>query len=264
MYVSVIEKWYKKLNFPSAYDKFFYAALENTPLNGISVETYDVNEQDGKKNLLAFLYFCENLQAKYEAVGIGEDILIDTLSDLVRWTQVWSELKGELYLGELSWLKTHMSMQLFKLGRLQFLPKQLGVDIPAIGVKKGDVALTIHIPSGEKLSVEACEQSLEKARNFYKDFFPEIDYKCFICNSWLLDPTLKEILGFESNILQFQNLFTYLFKEKSDSILKYVFKWNTTRENIADFDSSSSFSRQVKRRVLDGKDFYKGCGFIKK
>ena len=99
---SVIAFWYKKLNFPSKYDGEFYRALEEIEIPADSkLEDYDPKCEDGKRNLLAYLYFCEELKRRYEEKGIGEDILMDTLSDLVVWTDVWSELKGELWLGEL-------------------------------------------------------------------------------------------------------------------------------------------------------------------
>ena len=116
-----INKWYCKLNFPSDMDSDFKKLLSSTELDAdLTIESYDTKEKDGGKNLLYFLFFCEELSQKYKQKGIPENILYATLCDIVTWTKTWSALKGELYLGELEWLKRHLEMRLFKLGRLQF------------------------------------------------------------------------------------------------------------------------------------------------
>ena len=121
MVTSVIRKWYERLEFPPAFDRACEAALEQIPIDpGVSIETYDLQCPDGKRNLLSFLYMCEALEETYRELGIGQDILLDTLRDIVRWTENWSAVKGELCLFELEWLARIMRAKLFKVGRLQF------------------------------------------------------------------------------------------------------------------------------------------------
>ena len=161
----IIDKWYKKLEFPKIYDREFYSALDKIRISdAISIETYDVCSMEGKRNLLSFLFMCEGLAHKYREKGIGEEILLATLSDLVIWTKTWSDLKSELYLGQLDWLKRHLEMRLFRLGRLHFCMGQAECDIPWRGVNAGDNILEIHIPEGEPLSKEACLKSIETAK----------------------------------------------------------------------------------------------------
>ena len=51
----VIEKWYRLLEFPSEFDTEFYDALKSTVIDPtVSIHTYDLNELDGKKNLLVY------------------------------------------------------------------------------------------------------------------------------------------------------------------------------------------------------------------
>lgn len=262
--LAIIEKWYKTLKFPQKFDEEFYFALKNFVFDEqVVFENYDLNEQDGKKNLLYFLYFCEKVEADYEKLGMSREYLIDTLTDIVRWTELWSEIKGELYLGELCFLQYHIKKELFKIGRLEYFPKACYFDIPELGVKKGDTILSVHIPKGEKLTKENCEKSLQLAREFYARHFPEKDYKCFVCTSWLLDLTLRELLPSDSGILSFQSVFKPIYQEKGDAILHYVFRWDATRENIHKFPVKSSFAERVKDYVLAGKDFYIGGGFVK-
>ena len=261
---SNINKWYNKLEFPKIYDRQFYSALNKIRISDVSfIETYDVCSTDGKRNLLSALFMCENLARKYHEKGISVEILHETLSDLVIWTKTWSDLKGELYLGELDWLKRHLEMRLFRLGRLQFCMGQSECDIPQRGVKAGDNVLEIHIPEGEPLSKEACSKAIEEAKNFFKEYFPEFDYKCFTCHSWLLDISLENFLKPESNILQFGRMFEAVHMEKSDAILKYIFRWDTTRENLRSVVSYNTFTEAVKRHVMQGGACYEVLGVLK-
>lgn len=260
-----IEKWYNKLNFPKVYDAEFKKALKNIKISdAITIEQYDTDETDGKRNLLSYLFFCEALKEKYAEKGIDEKILMDTLGDLVVWLDTWSDLRGEMYLGEAGWLKRHLSMDLIRLGRLQFCMAPAEHDIASANVKKGDPVIEVHIPEDGKLDRENCEASFAQAREFFKTYYPEYDYKCFTCHSWLLDASLKEILGEESNINRFREMFTLDEAEESDAILKYVFRWNATRNQVLKMASASSFAQKVKARVRAGGKFYETLGWIRK
>ena len=98
--------------------------------------------------------------------------------------------------------------------------------------------------------MEKCISSLSAAVEFFEKYFPEHDYRFFMCHSWLLDNTLKKYLSNNSNILKFQSLFSTVRGDKSYDILKYIFKWNTTVENLEEFDAKSEFAKKIKRAVL--------------
>lgn len=255
----IIQKWYERLGFPKKYDEAFYAALNSVEVSPTAhVEEYDKNSEDGLKNLLHYLYFCEETERRFLSRGVPEEILLDTLSDIVIWTNIWSEIKGELYLGELGWLAIHLSARLFKLGRLQF-----AFPAPTSLEEKGTIQ--VHIPAVGKLSEELCLASLDHARDFFAKYFPEYEYDRFTCHSWLLDETLKKYLSPESNILHFGDLFTRTAKEDADSLLRYIFRWDTTRENLADFPATSSFAARIKTAVLkEGETFHLTLGYILK
>lgn len=182
----------------------------------------------------------------------------------MRWTDTWSDLKGTLYLGEIKWLSHHLGMKLFKLGRLQFCMGRAETDIPSANLLKGDRVMEIHIPACGPLKYEECMDSIEKAKAFFAEYFPEFEYKCFTCHSWLLDRSLEELLGSKSNIIRFQSMFDIVSEEKSDAILKYVFKWNTTRDKLKDIHCTEGFPGKVKSRIASGGDFFEAVGIIKK
>jgi hypothetical protein len=70
--------------------------------------------------------------------------------------------------------------------------------------KKGDMSLGMHIPSGGKMTFEECQKSLERAKEFFKEYFPDKQPVSVVCNSWIFNPELQEIFGPEANLNRFQ------------------------------------------------------------
>ena len=260
---AIIEKWYKKLHFSSKYDTEFYEALHTIEIpEDTSIKTYDLNCTDGKKNLLAFLYMCEALQDTYAEHGIDEAILLDTLSDIVRWCDEWSEIKGELSLGEIGWLSRSMNFYLFKIGRLQYCIHSVSEKFTKFGMKLGESFIGVHIPPAGPFDTETCVQSLDMAREFFAKHFPDMKYSYFSCLSWLLDDTLRELLPPQSNILKFAALFHIVEAEPSDDIIRFVFGSADSRENMDSWKCRSSFAQRVKTAIEEGKTFYEARGLI--
>lgn len=252
----IIEDMYLRLNFPKDYNREFYKALEEIPISdAITLEGYDKSCEDGTRNLLSFLYFAHLLEEKYEEKGISKEIFLHTMGDIVTWTNTWSQIKGRLYLGELPWLSGHLSMKLFRLGRLQF---RMGHD-----ADRGNV-IEIHIPEGEPLDPARCRDSIEKAKAFFAEFYPEFEYAYFSCHSWLLDSAVSEMLGQDSNIAKFRNMFEITREDDSYALLTYIFTWDTNIRNLPTRVSRSSFAERVKKSALGGKVFHESMGYIHK
>ena len=261
---NIIKKWYDLTGISKEWDADFEKALSEIKISdSINIETYTSNG-DGKRDFLSFMYMCENLKNKYQEKNIPEEILIDTVKDLAIWTDIWSDIKNGLFLGECGWLTRHLSMKLFKLGRLQFCMAKSEADIPDIGVAKGDDIIEVHIQASGPLKETECKESIAMAREFFGKYFPEYNYKCFTCHSWLLDDSLDELLSETSNIVKFRRMFELVTKEESNAILRYVFSWDTNLRNLINKNPVSSFAEIVKKRALGGGKFYETLGFIEK
>ena len=259
-----VEKWYLKLGFPKEYNREFYRALDTVRVSdAVTVESFGEGTDDGARNLLTFLYLCEGVAEKYAEAGIPEEILIDTLYDIVRWTNSYTEIHGRMYLGELGWLNRHMKLNLFKLGRLQFAMGGAEHGAEKYGLKKGDPVIEVHIPAGEKLSPEECKKSFDAAREFFGKYFPEYKWEYFTCHSWLLDPCLDNLTE-GGNILAFRDMFDVLVHEDSAAILRYVFKWNTNMLNLKSAVCPNAFAERLKKYALAGGELHESFGVIKK
>ena len=138
-----------------------------------------------------------------------------------------------------------------------------GEDIPKYNIKKGDNVLEVHIPAGDNLSMEECKLSFAKARIFFKKHFPDFDFKYLTCHSWLLDSELTKYLPEGSNIIAFGNLFDRVDTNESYAIIRYLFRWDTTPENLPYAVANSSFAEKVKRAVMKGERFREMLGILK-
>lgn len=260
----IIEKWYKKIGFPETYDKEFYETLKEIKISdAICIDKYDTNSKDGKRNLLSCLFMCESLADEYEKRGIDEEILCNTLSDLVYWTDVWSGIKGEMHLGSIELLQNHLKMKLFKIGKLQFCMKTSEYDIEKYGVNKGDNIIEIYVPEWETLSKAECLMSIEKAKEFLAKYFPDWDYKAFVGVTWLLDDSLKTIKSLPDNVLEFQDMFESACKKTSDAILKNLFRWDTTRYNLRCISPYNDFTDEIKKYAIEGREFFEVAGVLR-
>ena len=244
---NIIKKWYYKLSFPKEYDEAFEKILEKSSLEPATIDQYTYGK-DYEKDFLMFLYFCEDLEKYYKKTGISEDILLDTLSDIVVWTKIHFRINKKIGLSETHWLVRHLSGRLFKLGRLQFCMESEEIEV--------------HIQEGASLDEKECDESFEKAKVFFKNYFPMRKFKYFTCESWLLDDTLKKFLKPGSNILKFASRFTPYEKSESYSALTYIFERTATEKNLSKYKATSRFAEELKKYVLSGGKLYMVKGRI--
>lgn len=260
----IIVKWYNELQFPHKYDAEFYEILDKIYVDENSnYADYDVNDEDGQKNFLHYLYFCEDLKRRYMEKGIPLKYLYDNLEDMPIWLDIWSDIKGGLYLGELGWFRCIFRMALYKVGRLQFKIGESYKDVPEVNLSKGDNVLDIHIPARGPLTQEECIVSLRAAKKFFKTYFPEFEYEHLMCYSWLLGDNLEGMLKPDSNIMKFKSLFNVHSQKESDGIISFAIGWKKTREEVKKMEFSQRFQNEIKNRVLREEKFYAGFGTIK-
>ena len=120
----------------------------------------------------------------------------------------------------------------------------------------GDKLVGLHIPRGEPFTHEIVEETLDMARNFLKKCYPEYDYKAFFCGSWLLDPTLVDLLGEDANISRFCKRFIpFSVKSVGASPFGYVFGGHSA-DDLEGLPENSRLQRLLKKHYLDGKAIY--------
>lgn len=205
-----------------------------------------VDEQPKKERMLLYLYvrFGAELHEKYAEKGISDEIYYDTFSDLTIWFSHCVREKHVIGLTEERWLKLHLKMKLFRLGRLQFETDE---------EKK---RIHIHIPEGKPLSPDACDEAFLRAEEFF-----DASYEAFDCESWLLSPVLLELLDEKNRIVQFQKRFQI---QKVDQEIHQAEErvFGEVRKDKGAYPEDTSLQRALKQYVMAGKNPGVGFGVI--
>ena len=125
----------------------------------------------------------------------------------------------------------------------------------------GDRVLHIHIPAGSPLSLEQCKLSFNLAVEFFSTYFPQDQFKAFVCNSWLLDNQFQNFLPQNSNIVKFQKeLFLFSIVSNQNDILKAIF--GNDYSNFAKIEPKTTLHKVDIQHLLKGNHFRGGAGFL--
>jgi len=68
---------------------------------------------------------------------------------------------------------------------------------------KGVPILEMHIPAGERITLEICAESFREAKRFFQRHFPKPGARAIISSSWMFSPLLKQLLPADSNLVRF-------------------------------------------------------------
>lgn len=131
-----------------------------------------------------------------------------------------------------------------------------------LAVKSGDSCLNIHLPAGVGLEKEATREAIRKAFRYAEEFYSDYAVKALHCVSWLLNPELKEILGPNSNILAFGELFhLHPVKCPGISVFNFVFR-TSVNPDPATLPEDNRLQRWLKAKYLAGGYHHNFGGFI--
>ena len=132
-----------------------------------------------------------------------------------------------------------------------------------IVLQKGDPVLGLHIPPFGRMSPEQIDKTIEEAKIFAKEHFPDYPYKAFTCSSWLMDPQLDEILEADSNIVKFRQRFHSLArKSNGTAVFNFIFNKPNMNFEIKDLPEETKLQRALKKQYVEGKVIYEMEGFF--
>jgi hypothetical protein len=209
---------------------------------------------------LAVLSLFPVMRERHIKMGIDEKVTQDTQKDLLVWMAHEKAKTGHWGLAELDWLRNHISGRIFRLGRLQFKPAIWnGPD--AGEVHPGDSVLEVHIPADGKMDPQECRQAMSAAPDFFRRHLPDFKFKALTCESWLLDPALGELLPENSNIIQFQKMWTIYPSEKNErQACERVFGQYPVDPDKA--EQKTHLQVQMLKRIKAGRPVCSGIGVI--
>ena len=176
--------------------------------------------------LVVVIYLLTQKYAEYKAFGATDEIILDTFRDVSLRANLYYQQHGKIGIskGDVIWFRHIMNVHIFKIGALQYQTfHMIYLDEETIGepymvftqeqkraLPSGAPVINCHIQKGANISANLVTKSLEQAKVFFKDCIPFIEYKAFLCYSWLLYPPMLNMLPEDSNIKQFAKHFSII------------------------------------------------------
>lgn len=205
---------------------------------------------------------------RYRELGIGDDVFAATMSDIGIWARNCRVRDGVVGLANYPWVSHHLTLRLFRIGRLQFQFFKLYCPLGAISrLRKmspphalGENILNVHVPQGEKLDPAACEASFDAARGFFARHFPDYRAKCFFIDSWLLGPVNKTLLPSSSNINVFADMFSLIAVKKCKGWDDAERIFDCKRRRVQMLPQDTSLRRAAAKLLADGGCLERGFG----
>ncbi len=219
----------------------------------------------------AFVYVAmlPHMCALHRRRGVPEDITLATLADVGRHFLIHRDQHGPHGMSGADWLMLHARGMIFQIGRLQFERGRLGtstsrgIQMGGFPCEKGDPVISVHIPGHMgPMSPEACDNSFDAARPFFRGHFPEESPALALCHSWLLDDQLGEYLPETSNILRFQQRFRTAYRPEPNNRPTLEFVFRTPDRPLDELPQRTTLERAVVRHLRDGKQWHGGVGWM--
>lgn len=162
----------------------------------------------------------------------------------------------------------HQTFQTYKFVWAWWFPRQISLNEYRIGALEYEFVdaenreIAVHIPSDADLRKKSVAQSIKDFNEFRAKYYPEWKTVHLTCDTWMLMPELKEMLGKDSNIIAFQNLFEI---DTVDYDAAWYMKWIFPgAENIDELlPEGTTLQREMKKYLLDGKKFGIAKGHLK-
>lgn len=224
--------------------------------------------------LAAALLISEDAYKQYKKLGIPDEVFYDTFSDISVWVNTAKREENIDGLLEVWWIRHILYLNMFKLGRMQYKFYKTDYILSGLSplqalkapIKNKSRVLNIHIPEGARLDYSECEKSVLLARKFFSEYFPEYDYKGFVCDSWLLDLRNAEFMSADSNIMKFSNLFCTVMKphKNNKEIIRRLWGKQNEKTVFSLLSENTDLQKRTKKYLLSGGKTGNGYGFILK
>jgi len=126
---------------------------------------------------------------------------------------------------------------------------------------RGDPVLQMHIPAGDRFSLEECVGSMRRAVAFFRRYFPNQSPAAIVCTSWMFSPDLEEILPPSSNLVRcLRELYLYPVGGRGLGSLWFVFLQDEF--NLATAPRDTSLQRGICDWLARGNTWHAGGMFI--
>lgn len=178
---------------------------------------------EDKKRLIELDKRLKDMKQKYIENNLPMDLFQASQSDIIYRLNRFKELNGFDGISErdMLWLEDVFDAKFFNIGVLRFqiftmkyeLIERSGYDYIKLSskakerFKEGNTYINVHIAKDTNLDPRLVDESFEEARIFFNTYYKDLSIDYFICRTWLIDASLRDILPNDSKIVQFGKRF---------------------------------------------------------
>lgn len=131
-----------------------------------------------------------------------------------------------------------------------------------VAVRPEDDVLGIHIPRGADIRPEKVFDAVEGVLEHIKQYYPEYHIKAIHCSSWMLNPELGALVGQQSKLATFSDLFRrYPTVSNGKAVFGFVFGKGSDADPET-LPEDTRLQRTIKKRYLDGGYIHAFNGFM--
>lgn len=184
-------------------------------------------------------YACEAYD-EYRKREIADSVFVETMKFCTRFLGEHKQSHGYYAFVWAWWFPRQLSLQEFRIGELEFE-----------FVDTGERQIYIHIPSDAHLETDCIQKSFREFCAFLAKYYPNWTDSDWYCDSWLLSPTLQQLLPKNSRILMFQEFFKIeSIDQDSMAALDWVFAGE--KSDFSHLPEKTSLQRNMKKFLLAG------------
>lgn len=258
-YLDVVLQSADEIRADAAYSRLCYIIIsllkQKGPLGMIKLSLSNRGELASEfAGLFAIMYFVEEFAEDCKERGIPLEIVQNTLRGIncIRKNKELSGYPGvTVYL---DWLALYAYKELYRINHFIY---QLGEKY------EGKDVISVHILGGVDLSTENVLREFAYAEKLFKTCFPEYHFEGFICDSWMLNPNLEQIMGRKTKVSQFGDLFErYEIDSKGTGVYRFVFNLLAPVDPKT-LSENTSMQKAIKKYLLEGNVFKEYGGFRK-
>lgn len=208
------------------------------------------DDNTGMSVLACYLRCLTLTRNRYRVNGIPDNVFVNTQRFFSRFIERYRSVHGKPRFDQEFWATRQISMRIFRICELEF---EL--------VDGSHRYVGIHIPADARLDAAGLSETFSKAAEFIALHFPAFVGADFMCDSWLLDPALDDLLPENSRIRYFRDLFTVYGLQYSDDYKLWVYG-RCDVDNVH-LSEGTHLQRSIKAYVLNGGVMGIGHGILK-
>lgn len=209
-------------------------------------------DPDGIKILWELLNMAVHISyEEYAERGIPNDIFFATMRFCTRFLCEHYQTYQTYKFVWAWWFPRQLSLQEYRIGALEY---------EFVDAEEREIA--IHIPSDADLRKESVARSIQGFMKFRKKYYPEWENVKLTCDTWMLMPELKELLGEKSNLLAFQSLFE-IDTVDYDAVWYMGWIFPGVEHDYEQLPEGTTLQRNMKAYLLAGKKFGIAKGHLK-